>query len=73
MTPEDFCAWRRRMGWKKNRAASELGIGVRTLDYYEAGARHDGQPVTIPRHIALACAALAFGLPPYRDGERPAP
>ncbi len=67
MTPEDFHAWRKRMGFKKIEAARALGIGVRTLDYYEAGERSDGGASPIPRAIALACAALAFGLPPYGE------
>ena len=65
MTAADFHAWRQRMGLKKNEAARALGIGVRTLDYYEAGQRSEGGAAPIPQTVALACAALAFGLPPY--------
>lgn len=61
MTGAALQAWRDRLKWSKAKAASELGIGRNTY------ARHEGAAV-IPRHIALACSALAYGLKPM--GER---
>jgi hypothetical protein len=42
------------------RAASELGIARSTLDRYLDGS------ADIPLSIALACAAIAHGLPPIK-------
>ncbi len=49
-----------RLGYNKSEAASALGIARSTLDRYLAG------DVAIPKSIALACAAIAHGLPPIR-------
>lgn len=57
MTSTSFVAFRERMGWTKSTMADELQIDRRTERKYETGA-------PIPRHIALACAALAQGVPP---------
>lgn len=38
--------------------AKALGIGTRTLSNYETGKTE------IPLYVALACAALAYGLRP---------
>lgn len=70
MEPHDLVSWRRHLGLKKTEAATALGIGVRTLNQYEDGQNHRGDPRPIPRHIALACSALAFGLPPYRHSHK---
>jgi transcriptional regulator with XRE-family HTH domain len=60
MTPDDFRAWRKRMGWTKVRAARELGISQASVSLYEKGERYDlpGVPVTIPRAIVLSCKLL---------------
>lgn len=66
MTPTDLQAWRQRLGLSKAEAAEALGLSYSGYRYYEAGER-DGKPVEIPRTVALACAAIAFGLPPWRS------
>ncbi|PIE07539.1 MAG: hypothetical protein CSA74_06950 [Rhodobacterales bacterium] len=58
MTADDFNAWMDHMGFSGLEAARQLGIGKNTVPTY----RREGAP----KHIALACAALAFGLPPWR-------
>jgi len=65
MTPADLHAWRQRLGLSKAGAAAALGLSYSAYRYYEAGQR-DGKPVEIPRTVALACAAVAVGLPPWR-------
>lgn len=66
MTADDFKAWREHMGLSQVKAAEALGISKSSVENYERGARpEDGRPVVIPRTVALACAALAFGLPPW--------
>jgi DNA-binding XRE family transcriptional regulator len=57
MKAETFQAWRKRLGLTKVAAAKALGISRPTVDGYEAGWNK------IPLHIALACAAIAHGLP----------
>jgi DNA-binding XRE family transcriptional regulator len=57
MTPATLAAWRTRLGFNKTEAAKALGLSRNGYDYYEAGRSR------IPLHIALACAAIAHGLP----------
>lgn len=59
MTAEDFIAWRGVLGFNRAEASRRLGIAPNTVTAYERG-----QP--IPLYVALACAALAYGLPPWR-------
>lgn len=58
MAPADFIATHKRLGITRAALCRELGISANTGTAYAKGR----QP--IPRHIALACAALLFGLPP---------
>ena len=62
MTSTDFAAWVAMMkatrGWSARRCSRELGCGVNQIARWsESGA---------PLYIGLACAALTFGLPPWR-------
>ena len=62
MTAKDFCAWLEHMGYNDAAATRALGLGSRnTLVKYKA----EGAPA----YIALACAALAFGLPAWKKIE----
>lgn len=58
MTPAQLTAWRQRLGLSKVGAAEAIGCHRDAIAKWEAG-KHP-----IPRYIALACAAVAHGLPP---------
>lgn len=58
MTPASFASWRARLGMNKTKAAFALGCSRNVVIGYENGSRK------IPRYIALACAAIAHGVPP---------
>ena len=60
LTPTALIAWMTRLGLNKVEASAALGIARTTLDRYLSGE------TTIPRYIALACAAVEKGLPPIR-------
>lgn len=60
MSADEFKAWREHMGFNRSEAARQLGLGRNMPQRYE------DEGVEIPRYVALACAALAFGLPPWR-------
>jgi transcriptional regulator with XRE-family HTH domain len=68
MTSEQFKRWRNHLGLKQQEAAERLGISRESVSFYERGER-DGKPVSIPRDIELACAALAIGLRSYNGPE----
>lgn len=57
MTPATLVTWMERLHLNKSGAASALGISRNTLDGYLAGK------YPIPKTVALACAALSYGLP----------
>lgn len=63
MTAYQFKQWRERLGFNRVQAAEALGLGRNQPQRYE-----EGQP--IPKYIALACAAIAFGLPPIGAPEK---
>jgi len=65
MTAEGFKAWLGRMGGPKrpmsDRAAAEaLGMSRNSIKAYKDGTAE------VPKVVALACAALAYGLPPMK-------
>lgn len=59
MTATDLEAWRSHMGWSARQAYLALDISADRWRRMMEGGR-------IPTHIALACAALAEGLPAWR-------
>jgi hypothetical protein len=62
MTPKSLISWRERLygARVKSSAARALGLSQNAYDAYEAGKHR------IPLYIALACAAIAHGVPPIR-------
>jgi hypothetical protein len=63
MSPEDFTAWvslmKRTRGWSARECAKQLDCGVNTIAIWsQKGA---------PGYIGYACAAIAYGLPAWRD------
>lgn len=58
MTAEDFIAWQQHMRLNDVATARALGLARNTVAKY----KQKGAPI----HIALACAALAWPLPPWR-------
>ena len=66
MTPADLAAWQAHMGFTQRQAAAALGVTLPTYQEWRRGARFkDDAPVEIDRRTALACAALAAGLPEW--------
>ena len=68
MTPHDFKAWRKALGFSQKKAADALGLKNRIVQYYEKGER-DGEKVKIPKHVRLACYALSVGVGDYHGPE----
>jgi transcriptional regulator with XRE-family HTH domain len=56
LTPEEFLAYRRRLGWSLATLARKLGVGSSRLADYEAGHSRgkNRRPAPIPKVIALA-------------------
>lgn len=68
MTPEQFKEWMAHMGLSERRAAEALGVSAATVgDWVRGTSRTSGNPIGIDRRTALACAALAAGLPPWPE------
>lgn len=65
MTPTDLRSFQERQGWNRARLGAELAISQDRLRRFM-----DGQ-ARIPRHIALACAALDHGLQPVGAASTP--
>lgn len=62
MTAADFIALHQRLGMSRAALCRALGIAPNTGTAYATGRQ------AIPRHIALACAAVALGVkPPWGD------
>lgn len=61
MTATDLQAWIDNRGLSQRGAAKALDISVNRLKRFLAGESH------IPGHIGLACSAIVFGLPGWRN------
>ncbi|WP_432284137.1 hypothetical protein SLT36_20315 [Aminobacter sp. BA135] len=59
MDATDFVAWIDHMGWSDSEVARRLNLARNTVAKYKS----EGAPSS----IGLACAALAFGLPAWRQ------
>ena len=72
MTPAEFRAWQAHMGLTVRATAELLDVSPSTVQAYRTGiSRSTGQPVAVPRVVALACAALAAGLKPWEPPRTP--
>ncbi len=69
MEPNDFRKWRKALSLSQKDAAHLLGLKRRMIQYYEKGER-DGEKVTIPRAVRLACYALSEGVADYNGPHR---
>lgn len=70
MTPADLRAWQASMGYtSQDQAADALGMSVSGYKDLVGGQRRTtGKPIEqIDRRTALACAALAAGLPEWQS------
>lgn len=63
MTGSDFIAWMAHLSLNNQEAAKVLEIGRNTVTRY----RKDGAP----RHIGLACSAIAMNLPAWHQPAAP--
>jgi transcriptional regulator with XRE-family HTH domain len=63
MTGEEFVEWRKSLGINRLQASELLGISRNTITRNEKGL------TPIPDYVALACAALACGLEPWKSGD----
>ena len=61
MLAQDFEDWLTHMGFSGREAGRQLGLSKDTVLKY----RKEGCPL----YVALACAALAFNLPPWRQNN----
>ena len=61
MQQYDFKHWRRSSGLSQKEAAEALGLKRRIVQYYEKGER-DGEAVSVPKSVRLACFALSQGV-----------
>ena len=69
MEPNDFRKWRKSLNLSQKDAAHILGLKRRMIQYYEKGER-DGEKVTIPRAVRLACFAISEGVEDYHGPHR---
>jgi DNA-binding XRE family transcriptional regulator len=66
MDSNEFKRWREHMQQSQQGAADMLGLSKASIELYERGTRRDDdRPVTIPKTVELACAALAHGITTY--------
>lgn len=71
MDAQAFKRWRKSLGLSQKEAAHALGLKRRVVQYYEKGER-DGEPVSVPLTVRLACYAIAQGQTDYL-GPQPLP
>ena len=69
MEPMDFRKWRKSLNLSQKDAAHLLGLKRRMIQYYEKGER-DGDKVSIPRAVRLACYAISEGVSDYNGPHR---
>lgn len=72
MTPKNFRSWRKSLHLSQKEAAHALGLKRRVVQYYEKGER-DGESISIPKYIRLACHAIAQGMDDYHGPEAAGP
>jgi transcriptional regulator with XRE-family HTH domain len=63
MTAEDLRKWQKAQGYTYDTAAAALGMGRTTFAEY---LKREGE---LPLWLALACAAIAAGLQPWKNGQ----
>lgn len=69
MEAGDFRKWRKAHGLSQKDAAHLLGLKRRMIQYYEKGER-EGEKVSIPRSVRLACYAITQGVEDYNGPNR---
>lgn len=69
MEPADFKKWRKSLSLSQKEAAHVLGLKRRMIQYYEKGER-DGEKVSIPRAVRLACYAITEGVGDYHGPHK---
>lgn len=70
MTSHDFKNWRKSLGLSQKDAAEALGLKRRVVQYYEKGER-DGDKVSVPKYVRLACYALTQNVVDYKSPADP--
>ena len=59
MTPNQFKAWRNRLGLSRKEAGTKLGLSASTIQLYENGKRFDtGAKVSIPKTVEVTCRVI---------------
>ncbi len=64
MTAASLKSWRESLRLNKAEACAALGLSPNAYAAYERG-HYNGQLRPIPKHVALACAAISNGLEPH--------
>jgi len=64
LTAQELIEFRQRHGMTQTELAKALGCSLRSITNWEK------EKQAIPDSIALAAAAVAFGLPPYRSSSQ---
>lgn len=70
LSPKDYNAWKKRMGFNDTTAAKSLGIGFTTSYLYGKGERYDKLAMVIPLTIELAMAAVEMGIKKLSDVKK---